>query len=333
MYYFVAIAISTISLIGACSAIIHSIVARRWTTIGQRFPVYLLSLDAVFTLLVLVESTRVISIGTMLEGVECQLLAILKDTMLIMHILLETLMAYSLYRRICNNQSIDFGRGDWKALSVTTVVGLVVQIPAYVTHSFGASYYWCHMIRDNPSLVTGIIALLGMLLFDVLLTYFYIQSVLHLRQALSIQHAESEAERTSGLLRTMGTRSTKRASTTSDVTDMHKRAVLSISATEMDHVPEDEQSLHELLEQLNRPPLRHAPQSYSEYSDGLKASTLKKILRFVGAATFLWIPGQVVWLLFEFKATTSEVVALLYPLSFGGSGLMLSIVYWLNVYH
>jgi hypothetical protein len=285
---------------------------QRWQTIGQRFPLYLLLIEVVFSLLILVESVLVVSTGS-LPTMGCSTIGAIKNIGVLLHFNVESLIAYSLYKRCYSKRSMDYGKGEWQLWLIAWPASVLPHLPMFITGSFGANYYWCHFVKDDPYKWIFWYVLVSILVSDIVLFYFYIQSARAVYHAIQVRQHEHVSTVT---LRPM--RST-------------------------DTIPKHDDSPHAVLivppdGAVPQPPTMESPEQSSRkshttpvYTDGLKPSTLYKIVRFLGVAIIMWIPSQTVVLMFEAGVTSAEGVAVIYPLSLCGSSILLSGIYWMNL--
>ncbi|KAJ3410994.1 hypothetical protein HDV05_002938 [Chytridiales sp. JEL 0842] len=176
------------SALGSLYMIVRTIQKGKYTTIGERFPLYLAVLDLLWSLAHSIDhSWMVVTAGANPPPAACSALGATLGLFMMAEIMLVNLLAISMFLTVYMNWSLSYGKGDW-ILGVLTF-GVPITFVAFGLgfNGFGHDYFYCFI---NVTTRAGHI-LLGIILAAAIACIFLPAACFYLIYAKVASHTKN----------------------------------------------------------------------------------------------------------------------------------------------
>ncbi|KAJ3410993.1 hypothetical protein HDV05_002937 [Chytridiales sp. JEL 0842] len=149
------------SMLGSLYMIIKTVYRGKYTTIGERFPLYLSCLDLLWSISHTIDHSWYLATGGQSPPAQaCAAMGGVLGLFMMAEIMLVNLLAISMFLTVYMNWSLSYGRKDWILGVLTFGVPVIFVTFGFAFQGFGPDFYWCFI---NTSKRTGHI-LLGIVL-------------------------------------------------------------------------------------------------------------------------------------------------------------------------
>ncbi|KAJ3410995.1 hypothetical protein HDV05_002939 [Chytridiales sp. JEL 0842] len=142
--HIVALVFIGCSLFGSLYMIVRTIQKGKYTTIGERFPLYLSFLSLFWSIAHTIDHSWMIhAAGANPPPAACSALGATLGLFMMAEIMLVNLLAISMFLTVYMNWSLSYGKGDWILVVLTFGVPVTFVCFGLGFNAFGHDYFYC----------------------------------------------------------------------------------------------------------------------------------------------------------------------------------------------
>ncbi|KAJ3205929.1 hypothetical protein HDU67_008558 [Dinochytrium kinnereticum] len=146
MYILHAVALAAIgmSMVGSLYIVIATIVKGKYTTIGERFPMYVAVLDFLWSVIHSIDHIyMMVAAGANPPPQMCSAIGAILSLFMLAQVMLLNLIAVSMFLSVYMGWNLSYGSYDWILGVLTFGVPVGFVVIGLSVGAFGADLYWC----------------------------------------------------------------------------------------------------------------------------------------------------------------------------------------------